>query len=125
MRAAAGSFDRRVIVQIGTPSQDAAGDETITWADLPNKRWAQRIDSRGREFFGAQQINRDADTAFEVRDDTISRTYAPETHRIIDHDRIFEIVGITEGRERADTLLILCCSTPALRGARAPVDAEE
>lgn len=125
MNAAAGSFDRRIIVQIATETQDAAGDVTVTWTDLPRKRSAQRIDSRGREFFGAQQVNRDSDTAFEVRADSISRTYSPETHRIIDRDRVFEIVSIVEGRERGDTLLILCASSPALRGARAPVDAEE
>lgn len=124
MNAAAGDFDRRIIVQIGTPAQDAAGDERITWADL-GKRWAMRIDSRGREFFGAQQIIRDADTVFELRADSASRAYAPETHRIIDRDKIFEIVSIVEGRERNDTLLFLCASSPAQRGARAPVDASQ
>lgn len=124
MRTNSGSLDRRIIVQIATETQDAAGDVIAGWEDA-FKRWAIRVDAKGREFFGAQQMVRDADTAFEVRADSQSRTIAPETHRVIDRGKIFEIVSVVEGRERDDTLLILCASTPALRGARAPVDAEE
>jgi head-tail adaptor len=123
-RTNAGKLDRRVIVEIATETQDAAGDVTVTWA-VAFKRWAIRVDGRGREFFGAQQIVRDADTAFEVRDDSQSRSIAAETYRIVDHDKVFEIVGITEGRERADTLILLCAYRPDLRGAKAPIDAEE
>ena len=64
----AGKLDRRVIVEFATETQDAAGDVTVTWAQA-FKRWAIRVDGRGREFFGAQQMVRDADTVFEVRDD--------------------------------------------------------
>ena len=124
MRTNSGSLDRRIIVEIADENQDAAGDVVQSWA-LAFKRWAIRVDARGREFFGAQQIVRDADTAFEVRADSQTRTIAPETHRVIDRGKIFEIVSVVEGRERDDTLLILCASTPALRGARAPVNAEE
>lgn len=123
-RTNSGKLDRRVIVEIATEAQDAAGDPVVTWAQA-FKRWAIRVDGRGREFFGAQQIVRDADTAFEVRDDSQSRSIAPETHRIVDHDKVFEIVGITEGRERADTLIILTAYRPDLRGAKAPIDASE
>lgn len=122
MNADAGSFDRRTQIEVAHETQDAAGDVTVTWTSA-FKRWAIRIDSRGREFFGAQQMVREADTAFEIRDGVQSRTIAPETHRVIDRGRIFEIVGICEGRERKDTLILLCASSPALRGSRAPVDA--
>jgi SPP1 family predicted phage head-tail adaptor len=122
MNIQSGKLDRRIQVQISTPSQDGAGDEVQNWTDL-TKRWANRIDSRGREFFGAQQMVRDADTVFELRADSATRAYAPETHRFIDRGRIFEIVGICEGKERGDTLLFGCASSPAQRGARAPVDA--
>ena len=124
MSAAAGDFDRRIIVQVATETRDGAGDVIQGWGDS-FKLWSMRVDARGREFFGAQQIVRDADTVFEVRANSLSRAIAPETHRIIDRNKIFEIVGNVEGRERGDTLLILCASTPALRGARAPVNAEE
>ena len=122
MNAASGEFDRRIQIEVATETRDAAGDVTVTWSTA-FKRWSMRIDSRGREFFGAQQVVRDADTAFEIRHDSQSRLIAPETHRVIDSDKIFEIVGIAEGRERRDTLIILCASSPALRGARAPIDA--
>lgn len=122
MNADAGAFDRRIQVQVVDESQDAAGDLVQSWRNV-FKRWSIRVDARGREFFGAQQMVREADTAFEVRHDSQTRTIAPETHRVIDSGRIFEIVGICEGRERRDTLILLCSSSPALRGSRAPIDA--
>lgn len=122
MNADAGAFDRRIQIEAATETQDAAGDVTATWSSA-FKRWAIRVDSRGREFFGAQQINRDSDTAFEIRDGVQSRTIAPETHRVVDGGRVFEIVGVTPGRERKDTLILLCASSPALRGSKAPIDA--
>ena len=120
MNAAAGTFDRRIAIQVATDVTDAAGDVTQTWAES-FKRWSIKADSRGREFFGAQQVVRDADTVFEVRSDSQTRLIAPETHRVFYNSRIYEIVAVAEGRERKDTLLLLCASRPDQRGARAPV----
>lgn len=113
----AGKFDRRIMVQVATESKDGAGDVIKEWIDA-FPRFARKQDSAGREFFGAAQVIREADVAFTVRDDSQSRSIAPETHRIIYQDKIFEIVGIAEGAVREDVLLILCGTRPDHRGAR-------
>lgn len=118
----AGFFDRRIQVQVDTgTAQDAAGDPIPNWEDA-FKLWANKADGRAREFSGAQQQIRESDTVFEVRDSRDARAVAPETHRVTYLSRIFEIVGITEGKERQDTLLIFCATRPDRRGARAPID---
>ena len=124
MNADVGSFDRRIIVQRSTPTQDSAGDEVQNWTDA-FKRWAARSDKSAGQFFGAQQIVREYDTTFEIRDDSQSRSIAPESYRVVDRDRVYQIVGVTEGKERGDTLILLCSSRPDLRGAKAPVDASQ
>lgn len=117
MNSAAGDFDRRITVQVATETKDGAGDVVLTWADdFP--LWASKSDSRGREFFGAQQTIRDADTAFTVRSTSETRAIAPEKNRVVYQDRVFEIVGISEGKERGDSLVILTASRPDMRGAR-------
>lgn len=118
MNKEAAAFDRRIMVQVATVSKDGAGDEVKTWADdFP--LWASKSDSQGREFFGAQQMIRDADTAWTVRSTSESRAIAPETNRIVYKERTFEIVGIAEGKETGDVLTILTASRPDMRGARA------
>lgn len=117
MNAKAGDFDRRIMFQRSTETKDDAGDMVADWAD-DFAIWACKSDSRGREFFGAQQLIRDADTAWTVRSTTETRAVAPETSRIVYASRIFEIVSISEGKERADTLVIVTASKPDIRGAR-------
>lgn len=122
MNAEASFFDRRIAVQIASEAQDRAGDVVPDWADA-FARWAHKEDSRGREFQGASQMIRDADTMFTLRSDPTSQAIAPETHRFFYKGVIYEIVGRAEGKARGDTLIFLCCSRPDGRGARGPVNA--
>jgi SPP1 family predicted phage head-tail adaptor len=117
MNRAAADFDRRIMIQVVTETPDGAGDVVQTWADA-FPLWAKRSDSRGREFFGAQQTIRDADTAWTVRQSTETRAIAPETNRVVYAGRVFEIISIAEGKERGDVFEILTASRPDGRGAR-------
>jgi len=114
----AGDLDRRIEIHRASEARDNAGDVVKTWA-LAFKLWAHREDSRGREFTGASQVIRDSDTIFTVRNSTEAREIAPESHRVQFDGAMFEIVGISEGKERRDTILLLCNSRPDRSGARA------
>jgi SPP1 family predicted phage head-tail adaptor len=118
MNTAAGEFDRRIIIQRATETQDAAGDTIQTWAD-DRRLWARKRDGRGREFFGAEQMVRDADTVFAVRSSGYTRAIAPETHRVSYKGATFEIVAKADGNDREDVIELLTCSRPDARGERA------
>lgn len=117
MNFEAGEFDRRITVQLASESKDAAGDIVQTWTDS-FRLWARKRDSRGREFFGAAQMVRDADTVFAVRSSELMRAIAPESHRIVYKGQVFEIVGKADTNERSDAIEILTCSRPDARGER-------
>lgn len=117
MNSAAGDFDRRIMVQRSIDARDAAGDVVQTWEDA-FPLWAEKADSRGREFFGANQNVRDADTAWTVRSTSETREIAPESNRIVYREKVFEIVSISEGKDRGDVLVIVTASRPDKRGAR-------
>lgn len=117
--APAGTYDRRIMIQIGTPITDAAGDiVNDDWADA-FKLWAQRMPkSPGIERPTADGVLREFDMIFDVRDGTKARSIAPETHRVLYKGRIYEIVGILPGKVRADRITILTASRPDQRGSR-------
>lgn len=120
----AGELDRRIDIELDTGGRDASGDHKPNWT-FAFKRWARRQDLRVRETVAAQEVLRECDTRFKLRDDSQSRTIAPETHRIVHKGRVFEIVGISEGEERGDALIFLCAYRPDLRGASGPVDVSD
>jgi SPP1 family predicted phage head-tail adaptor len=119
MGLAAGVFDRRISIQVATFSRTRAGDDVPDWDnDLGFELWARKADQRGFETVGAQQTVRQADTVFEVRQGTKSRSIHPESHRVAYQGKIFEIISIQEGRERGDTFQLLTSSRPDGVGAR-------
>jgi SPP1 family predicted phage head-tail adaptor len=119
MPLAAGKFDRRITIQVRQDTRDNAGDTIPDWDALPTfKLWARKQDQRGFETAGSQQIVRTADTVFEVRQGTKSKTIHPESHRIVFLGKIFEIISIQEGTDRLDTFQILTSSRPDGVGAR-------
>lgn len=119
-RQKAGKLDRRILIQLAGVSKDASNDELDTWVDW-ERLWAEKRE-RGafREVNAQHEVLRDSDTLFVVRRNSISRQIAPESHRIIYADRVYEIVGLGEGLARDDTIHIMCAYRPDLRGARAP-----
>jgi SPP1 family predicted phage head-tail adaptor len=115
----AGKFDRRIQVQLATFSNDASGDPVASWADA-FKRWARRRLRGGSQGEGAGSILRQFSVDFTVRDDSGTRTIAPETHRIVYDGREYTINGITEGEEGRHRIRVISCSTrPDLRGTMA------
>lgn len=117
MNQAAGKLDRRVTVEAAVENPDAAGDEVKTWT-VAFHRWAAKSDAYGREIKSAQQLVRDVDTIWTMRYDTESRSISPELHRFLYLGTVYEIVSISEGSGRFDTLDFLTASRPDLRGDR-------
>lgn len=125
MAIGAGELDRRVTVQIAQISRDRTNDTIKTWsldAGKCFKRWSRKADSRGGITQGDQQNIREADTVFTLRKDSQSESIAPETHRFFYKARVYEIVGIQEGKdERGETLEFLTSHRPDGGGPRGPV----
>lgn len=122
-RFPAGELDRRITVQIATVKKDAAGDvlndDWETYARLWSKRQAKTGNAGiGTEDASAQGVLRQFDMVWTVRTSPTTRGIAPETHRLMYKGRVYEIVGILEGRDRDDIIQILTSSRPDQRGSR-------
>lgn len=116
----AGKFDRRITVESATFANDAAGDPIPTWARVFD-RWAVKRELGMSEGEGAGSVLRQSQVQWTLRDDTQSRVIAPETHRIVYEDRVYEILGITEGEtERHALRIVLTATRPDQRGTVAP-----
>lgn len=131
MNLAAGDLDRRVTVEVCEDVRDGSGDVVRRWPPAAGsffKRWAARkslAPGRAVERVGSEEVVRQVDTVFVVRDDSQSRLIAPETHRIRYQGRVYEIVGIDEANNaRADGRQILCASRPDRRGDRGVGDGQ-
>lgn len=127
-RFAAGEFDRRITVQEIVEKKDAAGDVVpASWSDYA-RLWAKRQAKSGGAGIGqedgqAQGVLRQFDMVWVVRTSATTRAIAPETHRILYKGRVYEIVGILEGRDRHDVIQILTAARPDQRGSRGDVGA--
>lgn len=121
-RYAAGKLDRRITVQIQKGGEDAAGDPILDKWEDEYRLWAARPKTTaGQEVYPSGSVLRQHDTTFYVRDGEKARRIAPETHRILYKGRIYEIVGILPGLERADLIQILTAARPDQRGDRGDV----
>lgn len=123
MNIAAGDLDRRIRVYIRTDVKDDAGDVLTEegWS-LAYKRWAKMRNVSSRERQGDQEMVRDADCVWTVRDDSKTRIIGPERTRFVWRGRTYQIVGRLEATDRQDRLNFLCCFRPDQEGARAPVE---
>lgn len=123
-RFAAGELDRRILVQSLYEKRDASGDVVRSdWSDY-TRLWSKRVvrsgsSTIGQEEASGQGVLRQFDMVWIVRSSKTSLLIAPETHRILYLGRVYEIVGIEAGRDRADTVQILTCARPDQRGSRA------
>lgn len=61
----AGDLDRWIRIEADTPTRDAAGGEVASWATFVEV-WAKKRDTRGREFFAADQVVAEATAVFTV-----------------------------------------------------------
>ena len=116
---AAGALDRRIQIQTGVETKDAAGDVIDSTWDDAFKLWARRVvRSQGIERPTVAGVLREFDVRFDVRDSPKSRAIAPETHRVLYKGRIYEIVGTVQLEEREDLIGLLCAARPDQRGSR-------
>lgn len=117
---AAGDLDRRIQVFQAAESRDESGDTILSWDPPARKfdRWAAKSDAYGREIKSVQQVVRDVDTVWTLRWDSQSRSIAPENCRFQHQGTVYEIVSVSEGKGRMDTIDFLCASRPDLSGDR-------
>lgn len=115
----AGDLDRRITLQAGTPALDAAGDPIMSWADA-FKRWAKKRERGTSQGEGVGSILRQVNVEFTVRDDSQTRTIAPERFRILYDGRTYTINGITEAEDGRHRYFVISCATrPDLQGTMA------
>jgi head-tail adaptor len=119
MKISAGDLDRRVQILEATETRDKAGDTIQTFTQRFS-RWAKMRQQRGYETQGSQQLVRNFDAVFTMREDVKTKTIAPETFRIVHAGREYLIVGVQRTADREDGLDFLCSSRPDMRGAKAP-----
>lgn len=116
----AGELDRRIMIQLSTPTVDASGDQIQRWDD-DFKLWARRVPKAvGLEKTTEGGLLREYDIVFEVRAGAKAESIAPETNRLIYKRRVYEVVGVRPSARRADRIEILAASRPDQRGSRAP-----
>lgn len=116
----AGKFDRRITLESATFANDSAGDPIPTWS-VAFKRWAKRDQFGGSQSEGADGILREHQVNFTVRDDSQSRTIAPENWRVVYEGRVYIITGIAEAKDERHALRVIQTATrPDLRGTVAP-----
>lgn len=95
MPIAAGRLDRRVEIQEKTATRDSGGDTVDTWATVMTL-WAGKRDVRASERYGSAQVIAEIDSVFTFRWWPAFSTVKPDTHRLVDNGRTYDIHGVTE-----------------------------
>lgn len=99
-----GKFDQRVtLFSRGTPTLDAAGQDTITWVD-EGTVWAQRVTLRSAEAVAAAQISDDVVVELHIRHRADVRT----TWRLVWNDQAYDITSVEPFGSRKDRTRLLC-----------------
>lgn len=104
-----GKLDRRLTIQVRTPSKDAAGGRVEGWADA-FQCWGENVRQ-----ISAESIVADADRAIESCQFRIryKAGITSGTHRLLYQLKFYDILGITE-EGRRDSLLLTCRATQSL-----------
>lgn len=103
-----GPLRHRVTVQVKSTTQNAYGEEAITYTDLPTQPqiWANVRPASGRELFaaGASQQLSELMHRVEIR----YRTDLSAEHRIVWENRNLDIESIQDPSGRRQSLVLLC-----------------
>jgi SPP1 family predicted phage head-tail adaptor len=97
----AGRFDRRLIVQTRTLSQDSLAGRVETWTDTANI-WAERMPKSASETEAADSERQVATEQFRIRHMAIDAT----DNRIIYRAEVYQILGVTESGGRRAYLIL-------------------
>lgn len=99
-----GKMDQRVtLLSRGTPTLDAAGQDTITWVSQGTV-WAQRINQRSAEAFAAAQVGDDDVVELHIR----YRADVLTTWRLEWKGAGYDITSVSEFGGRNDRTRLLC-----------------
>ena len=80
-----------------------SGDVTETWSQV-DQVYAEFMDSRGREFVNARQLNAELTHVLRLRYDS---TLTPQ-HRITWDSRVFNILSVRDVNERTHEMRVDC-----------------
>lgn len=119
-----GKFDRRISIEVATPTRDAAGDVVNEWAPA-FKLFAHRLVPRptsvlGQEAMAEHAVLHRSQVNWILRFGTKANSIAPETHRIRYKGRVYQILSIVEGTGRSEEIVVRTATTPDQRGTMAP-----
>ena len=105
----AGQFDRRVTIQAPTQSSDTYGEQTPAYAEVATV-WARRIEQSAHERLRAEKLQTGEQVIYRIRDRSEWRTTSPiePKQRLQDGALFYEIMSVSEGRERNAYLDLLC-----------------
>ncbi len=96
-----GRLDRRIVIEVNTPTRSTSGEEVDSWATFATV-WAAVVPIRGKEFFDAAAVQSEIDTKFRIRwrDDLTTKM------RISYDGNIYDIHSIVEiGRHAATEIM--------------------
>lgn len=99
----AGNLRNRIVVQDKSVTQNAYGEEVITWTAVASV-WAAIEPLMGREFMAAQQVQAEVTTRIRLR---YISGLAPEM-RVLFGGRVFEILSVQHVYERRRELILMC-----------------
>lgn len=111
--ASAGKFDRLILIERATSTQDDSGQPTHAWAPFSGngKRWAEYSPLKGSESFTAQQLVAKRLVEFKVRWDSVVATVTPdESYRITFDGRSYDITDVQPSAKRREAITFLCSS---------------
>lgn len=101
----AGDFDRRITVELNTPTRSASGALVPSWASF-TQRWAKMFNSGSREVYRARQFLPETMWVFVCP----GRMAITQDMRITHDGRLFDILGVQspDGKspDKADMLEI-------------------
>lgn len=87
-------LDRRITLQRGTSTTDAAGTPVTTWADLATV-WASRRRASARETLASAEVSAAITEVFEIRWDSAWSDLNP-LDRLVFEGRVYDIAGVAE-----------------------------
>jgi SPP1 family predicted phage head-tail adaptor len=99
----AGNLRNRITVQDKNVTQNAYGEEVITWTTV-DEVWAAVEPLMGREFMAAKQVQAEVSTRIRMR---FIPGLAPEM-RVLFGSRVFEILSVQHVYERRRELILMC-----------------
>lgn len=99
----AGKLDRRLLIEVNTPSQDAYGEPLASWGTLATV-WAEKLTPRAYERYTGEQMQGLKSVGWRVRYRT--DLAAANLMRVTENSVVYLVQGVIEvGRKEGHVLL--------------------